>query len=72
MATLTLRIPKGSSLSAQEMDDNLSNLNSELPSTLTYDSATNEIVLTDIGANEKRADVTPIIDEATALAIALG
>jgi len=55
MATLTLRIPKGSPLTNQEVDDNFSNLNTDIATRLTagdnvsdLTNDANYIVLTDL------------------------
>jgi hypothetical protein len=48
MATLVLRIPKGTPLTNQEMDDNLSNLNNEIATKLNTSSYTAADVLTKI------------------------
>lgn len=72
MATLTLRNVKGSSLTFDEMDNNLTNVNNELTDSISYLPNTTELVLTDIGGTEKKVSLEPIIDDAVALAIALG
>jgi hypothetical protein len=75
MATLTLRLVKGSSLTNQELDDNFTNLNADIasrvsstgPSTITANSASPALTLTQTGSGDAfvvedaASDTTPFV-----------
>lgn len=62
MASITLRVG-GSTLTFQELDDNFTNINNELPDALSYDSATSTVIMGRIGTSNFTADLTPITEE---------
>ena len=76
MANITLRTVKGSALTTAEMDNNLSDINDELPKTLSYDESTRTLSLTTVDNSTIDVDLTDLLDESTgnsiAMAIALG
>lgn len=72
MASVTLRSVKGTPLTHVEMDANFTNINNELVNTVAFNTATNEVEITDVGGTTKTANLNSLVDEAVALSIALG
>jgi len=74
MANIVLRNVKGTPLTAAEMDNNLSGLNDELIISGSVNTVTKNIDLVTRSASVPNISFSyqPIIDEATAMAIAFG